>query len=159
MSHHLRRTTLDRVIADVILLVRGDAAIRGVRIVTELDSRVPSVHADLVQLQQVLLNLLLNGAEAMTSCHPEDRTLVVRTAQHSAKSVVVHVQDCGIGVMEEDMEQLFSPFYTTKPGGMGMGLSVARSIVVAHGGRLWATTNPNRGATFSFTLLVAEGTR
>ncbi len=147
---------LNQVIADVLPLVRSDAIIRGVTITTEFDSRLPAVNGDRIQLQQVILNLLLNGAEAMTRCRPDDRTMVVRTARHSSKSVVLSVQDCGVGVTEENLEQLFTPFYTTKTHGMGMGLSIARSIILLYEGRLWATKNPDRGATFWFTLPVTQ---
>ena len=147
---------LNQLVADVLPLVRSDAVIRRVVITTEFESRLPSVCADRVQLQQVVLNLLLNGAEAMQSCRLDDRTLVVRTARHGPDRVAVSVRDCGIGVPEDNLEQLFTPFYTTKVQGMGMGLSIARSIVQQYDGRLWATRNQDRGVTFSFSLPWTE---
>ncbi len=147
---------LNQVVAEVLPLLRSDAIIRRVTIATEFESRLPSVYGDRVQLQQVILNLLVNGAEAMTHCGPDDRTMVVRTARQGSEGVVLSVQDCGIGLSEENLEQLFTPFYTTKTHGMGMGLSIARSIIELYEGRLWATKNPDRGATFCFTLPVAR---
>ena len=147
---------LNEVIAEVHPLVRSDAVIRGVRIATEFDSRLPSVRGDRIQLQQVILNLLVNGVEAMESCRPNDRTLVVGTARHSPESVVVRIQDRGIGVTDENLEQLFTPFFTTKAHGMGMGLTICRSIIEAHGGRIWATENPDRGLTFHFSLGLSD---
>ena len=147
---------LNQVVADVLPLLRSDAIIRRLTITTEFDARLPSVRSDRVQLQQVILNLLLNAAEAMKDCRSEDRMIVLRTACHNPKRVVVSIEDCGVGVTEENLEQLFTPFYTTKAQGMGMGLSIARSILQQHDGRLWATRNPNRGATFSFALPVAK---
>jgi two-component system sensor kinase FixL len=146
---------LNQVVAEVLPLIRSDIIIRELRIITEFDSSIPDVTGDRVQLQQVVLNLLLNGAEAMASCHDDTCRLVVRTGRHGAQGVAVSVQDCGTGVSEENREQLFTPFYTTKTDGMGMGLSIARSIVEQHNGRIWAVNNPDRGATFSFSLPAA----
>ena len=146
--------SLSEMVAEVLPLIRSDAIIRGVTIAKEFDSRLPSVRGDRVQLQQVVLNLLLNGAEAMKNCRPNDCLLTVRTAHDGPENVVVSIQDCGIGLVQENLAQLFIPFYTTKADGMGIGLSIARSIVESHSGRLWATNNPDRGATFSFSLPV-----
>ena len=96
----------------------------------------------------------LNGAEALKNCRPDDRVLTVRPAHVGPENVVVSIQDCGIGLTQGNLEQLFTPFYTTKASGMGMGLSIARSVVESHNGRLWATNNPDRGAAFSFSLPV-----
>ncbi len=147
---------LNQVISDVLPLMRSNALIKGVKIVTEFASYLPSVRGDRTQLQQVILNLLLNGTEAMKICPPGACTLVVRTARHGLESVIVSVQDCGTGVIEESLEQLFTAFYTTKVDGMGMGLSIARSIVELHDGHILASNNPDRGATFSFVLPVLD---
>jgi C4-dicarboxylate-specific signal transduction histidine kinase len=105
-----------------------------------------------VQLQQVVLNLIMNGIEAMSSVQDRPRELVIRTQEVEDDQVVVTVQDSGAGLDPKITEQIFDAFYTTKAEGMGMGLSISRSIVQDHGGRLWATTNEGPGATFQFAL-------
>jgi signal transduction histidine kinase len=115
-------------------------------------------------LQQVLINLVMNGIEAMASVDGRSRELVIRSQPEDDDHVVVAVQDAGVGIDVEKTDQLFNAFYTTKPDGMGMGLSISRSIIEAHGGRLWATANPDHGATFHFALpglldLAAEDER
>jgi PAS domain S-box-containing protein len=110
------------------------------------------VRADRVQLQQVIINLVINGIEAMQAVTDLPRELVIRTHQHEAHQVMVTVKDCGVGFPAEHVDRLFNAFFTTKSDGMGMGLSICRSIIEAHGGRLWAEQNLPRGATFHFTL-------
>jgi signal transduction histidine kinase len=105
-----------------------------------------------VQLQQVLLNLVMNGMEAMTSVGQRDRQLVIATGNIDVDQVQVTVEDSGAGLDPNKMIRIFEPFYTTKSGGMGMGLSISRSILQNHGGRLWATPNEGPGTTFHFTL-------
>jgi signal transduction histidine kinase len=118
------------------------------------------VRGDRVQLQQVVLNLVLNGFEAMREPCAGDRTLVIRTARDGAVVVRVEVQDSGIGIDETDVDRMFQPLYTTKAEGLGMGLAIARTIVDAHGGRPGAANNVHGGATFHFTLPVGtEDTR
>ena len=110
---------------------------------------------DRIQLQQVLLNLLLNAVEAMREVPPERRRLVVRSTLEQRDDglwAIVAVEDAGVGLGEAEAPRLFEAFYTTKPGGLGMGLSISRSIVDGHGGRLWATANAGHGATFHFAL-------
>jgi signal transduction histidine kinase len=107
---------------------------------------------DRVQLQQVIINLVMNGAEAMQSVTDRPRELVIRSRQDETRQVLVGVTDCGVGISDENVDRLFNPFFTTKSSGMGMGLSICRSIMEAHGGRLWATANVPYGATFQFTL-------
>jgi len=116
----------------------------------ELSDSMPGVLGDRVQLQQVLLNLLMNGIEAMNEVDGK-RELTVRT-EVSAGAVVTTVFDSGVGFAEAQAAQIFKPFHTTKPGGMGMGLSISRSIIESHGGKLWAEANPDGGAIFRFTL-------
>jgi two-component system sensor kinase FixL len=128
--------------------------IRNVSLMCDLAPDLPLVRGDRVQLQQVLLNLLLNGCEAMAEVALEHRQLVVRTQQVSTYMVEVAVHDSGVGLNKNELEQIFEPFYTTKPTGMGMGLAISRAILETHGGRLWAANNPDRGATFYFTLPV-----
>jgi signal transduction histidine kinase len=137
--------------------VRSDAIIRSVSMSADLAADLPSVRGDRVQLQQVVLNLVLNGLEAMREPCAGDRALVIRTARDGADAVRVEVQDSGIGIDEKDVERMFQPLYTTKADGLGMGLAIARSIVDAHGGRLGAVNNPQGGATFHFTLPVRAG--
>jgi signal transduction histidine kinase len=121
---------------------------------TELAPPLPMILGDRVQLQQVIINLVMNGIEAMQSSTDRPRELVIRSGQNQAQEVLVSVTDCGVGISAEDEERLFNPFFTTKSSGMGMGLSICRSIMEAHGGRLWATANIPHGATFQFTLPV-----
>jgi signal transduction histidine kinase len=113
---------------------------------------------DRVQLQQVIINLVMNGAEAMQSVTDRPRELVIRSRQDETRQVLVGVTDCGVGIAAEDAARLFNPFFTTKSSGMGMGLSICRSIMEAHGGRLLASGNEGPGATFQFTLPVNADT-
>src|SRR5262249_36522248 len=113
---------------------------------------LPMVYGDRIQLRQVLLNLIRNAFEAMYQVQERDRVLAVRTSSVTLGVITVEVQDRGTGVDETAMEHLFHPFFTTKAGGMGLGLARSRSIIAAHGGWIWATRNPERGLTMSFTL-------
>jgi signal transduction histidine kinase len=126
----------------------------GASLRTELTSALPPVLGDRVQLQQVVINLLMNGVEAMASITDRPREILIRSQQHEAGQVLVAVLDSGIGIDSETAEQLFSAFFTTKPSGMGMGLSISRSIIRAHGGRLWVLPNPDHGAAFQFTVPI-----
>ena len=112
------------------------------------------VLGDRVQLQQVVINLLINAVEAMAPITDRPREILIRSQQHEAGQVQVAVLDSGIGIDSETAEKLFSAFFTTKPSGMGMGLSISRSIIKAHGGRLWASPNPDHGAAFQFTVPI-----
>jgi signal transduction histidine kinase len=138
----------------VAWLVRNDALIRNVSITLDLASDLPGVLGDRVQLQQVVLNLVLNGLDAMREPSAGDRTLVIRTSREGPDAVVVAVEDSGVGIDETLGDRIFQPLYTTKAGGLGMGLAIARTIVDSHGGRLEATNNVLGGATFRFTLPV-----
>jgi signal transduction histidine kinase len=140
------------IVSEVAWLVRSDALLRNVSMSVELASDLPSVLGDRVQLQQVVLNLLLNGLEALRSPWAGARTLVIRTARDGAALVTVAVQDSGTGIDEKDTDRIFRPLYTTKPDGLGMGLAIARTIVDAHGGRVVAANNEHGGATVHFTL-------
>jgi C4-dicarboxylate-specific signal transduction histidine kinase len=148
---------IGELVSQVARLVSSDAIIRNVVIRLELAPGLPPVCGDRVQLQQVVLNLLMNGLDAMRESGEGERTLVLRTLRTDPPaSVVVAVEDSGVGIDEADLEHVFHAFYTKKPEGLGMGLAIARSIVEAHGGRLEARNNPERGATFSFTLPAIE---
>jgi signal transduction histidine kinase len=121
---------------------------------TELTPALPIILGDRVQLQQVIINLVMNGAEAMQSVTDRPRELVIRSGQDETQQVLISVTDCGVGISAQNADRLFNAFFTTKSGGMGMGLSICRSIMEAHGGRLWATANVPHGAMFQFTLPV-----
>jgi C4-dicarboxylate-specific signal transduction histidine kinase len=146
------RLNVNDVIRDVVLLIGSEVRSHEVSLRIELAPALPPVLADRIQLQQVLINFVINGIEAMASVDDRSRELVIRSQPQGRDHVVVAVQDAGVGIDAEKMDQLFSTFYTTKPDGMGMGLSISRSIIEAHGGRLWATPNPEHGATFHFAL-------
>jgi signal transduction histidine kinase len=149
---------LKDVVKDVLTLARYESVTRLVTIRTELPHDLPSVSGDRVQFQQVLLNLLMNGMDAMNSVEESKRILIIsgrRETRDTAFEAVLSVQDAGTGLKPEEIDRLFEAFYTTKPQGMGMGLAISRSIIEAHGGRLWAEPNQGPGATFSFTLPAA----
>jgi len=141
---------------DVLVLVQPDAASRKVRLGVELMPRLPPVRGDRVQLQQVLLNLILNGMDAMAEVAPEARRLLVRARPAGSGTVEVAIADSGPGVSAAKLERLFEPFFTTKPDGMGLGLPISANIVTAHGGKLWAESGPT-GATFFFTVPTSGG--
>jgi signal transduction histidine kinase/integral membrane sensor domain MASE1 len=149
-----RRVLLDlnALVGDVVKLVSSDALIRGVAITLEVDPALPLLRADRVQLQQVVLNLLMNAMDAVAGTAEAARVVVVRTRRLDGQAAQVSVEDWGPGIAEDTAARIFEPFYTTKSDGLGMGLSIARSIVEAHGGCLWATNNPTGGATFHFTV-------
>jgi signal transduction histidine kinase len=155
-----RRVLLDlnALVEDVVKLVGTDALLRGVAITLDADPALPPLRADRVQLQQVVLNLLMNAMEAMVETAEPSRAVIVRTQCLDGQMVHVSVKDWGPGIAEEAAVRIFEPFYTTKSDGMGMGLSIARSIVEAHGGRIWATSNPTGGATVHFTVPAAPPT-
>ncbi|HMJ41235.1 MAG TPA: PAS domain S-box protein [Pseudolabrys sp.] len=149
---------INDVVREVIALVQLELTSHGVSLRTELAPTLPRILADRVQLQQVIINLVMNGIEAMQSVTDRPRELVIRSRQDETQQVLVSVTDCGVGISAENVDRLFNPFFTTKSGGMGMGLSICRSIMEAHGGRLWATANVPHGATFQFTLPVNADT-
>ena len=143
---------MNETIRGVVALTRREANDLGVEIELTLPSDLKAVWADPVQLQQVILNLLLNGLEALATSANRQRKLKISTSEHEADQVLVVVHDNGPGIDSESLERVFEPFYTSKAEGMGMGLAISRSIIEEHGGRLWATNNGVAGATFQFTL-------
>jgi C4-dicarboxylate-specific signal transduction histidine kinase len=145
---------LNEVIREVIALVPRELTSHQVSLRTELAPALPTILGDRIQLQQVIINLVMNGVEAMQSVTDRSRELVIRSRQDEKQQVLVSVTDCGVGISAENADRLFNAFFTTKSSGMGMGLSICRSIMEAHGGRLWATANRPHGATFQFTLPV-----
>jgi two-component system sensor kinase FixL len=148
---------MNDVVDDVLKLMRSDMVNQKVTVDTELAPHLPTVTGDSVQLQQVLLNLLVNACDAMANCHRSKRRLLIRTGfenRNGSSAVTVSVTDRGGSIPEEKMEQIFEPFFTTKEKGMGLGLSICRTIMTAHRGKLWATNNFDCGATFHFSLPI-----
>ena len=143
---------LNETIREVIVLTRSEMNGKCVDLRLNLASDLPPVLGDRVQLQQVMLNLILNGLDAMNTVKGRSRELTIETAVLADREALTTVRDSGVGLDPHTIEQIFEAFHTTKPGGLGMGLSISRSIVESHGGRLWATANDDRGATFQFTL-------
>ena len=139
-------------ISEVIPLVQQDVRRHRVSLRLDLAPALPAVLGDRVQLQQVILNLMVNGMDAMAPVTDRPHELVVRSQLDDSGQVLVAVQDSGIGIDPENVNKLFNAFFTTKPSGMGMGLSICRSIIEDHGGTLWASRNAGPGATFQFTL-------
>ncbi len=137
---------------EALALTRSELIERHVAVTTRLTPGLPGARADRVQVQQVLLNLLLNACEAMGANGPAERMLTVSTTLNGDGLLLVSIADRGSGIRPDAAERLFEPFFTTKPHGLGLGLSICRSIIAAHGGRLWADNNPDRGATFTFAL-------
>lgn len=151
------RLDLNALIQEVAGLVRSDALQRKIAVKLDLAPALPPVLGDRIQLQQVVLNLIINGFEAMSGQQDGRSELLVRTFHPAEGAVGAAIRDQGIGLAEETLGRIFEAFFTTKPQGLGMGLSICRSIIQAHGGRLWATRNPDRGATFHFTLPAEAG--
>jgi len=145
---------INELVREVIALTRGEVVKNGVSLQPQLAEGLPLIHGDRVQLQQVILNLIMNAVQAMSGVSEGSRELLIGTGKDASSGVLVAVQDSGSGLDPENSERLFDPFYTTKPSGMGLGLSICRSIVEAHGGRIWASRNAGPGATVQFTLPV-----
>jgi PAS domain S-box-containing protein len=144
---------VNEIIREMIVVLRGEATQNNILVVTDLAADLPQVMADRVQLQQVLMNLILNGIEAMKDAD-RTRELAIKSVRAETDQVLVSVNDTGVGLPPEQMEQIFDAFFTTKPHGTGMGLRISRSIIESHGGRLWAADNSPRGASFYFTLFT-----
>jgi signal transduction histidine kinase len=143
---------LNAAILEVTALTRSEAVKTGVTVGTQLAGELPHVQCDRVQLQQVMLNLIVNAIQSMSGVEDGNRELHISAVNIEPEGVCVAVRDTGQGLRQESLPRLFEPFYTTKPDGMGMGLSICRSIIEAHGGRLWATMCEPRGAVFQFTV-------
>jgi signal transduction histidine kinase len=143
---------INEVIDEAVALVKQEALSHRVTVQLQLAPELPLVRGDRIQLQQVIINLAINGVQAMATVTDRARVLTIRTEQRESDQVLVAVQDVGIGTEPEGLDRLFSAFYTTKPDGMGIGLSICRSIIDAHGGRVWASRNIGSGTTFQFTV-------
>jgi len=148
----VKTLNINQLIREGVTLMKSYGAIKNTSIVMELAADLPAIRGDEIQLEQVMLNLVLNGYEAMRAVDHGPREMLITTAKHDEQMVKVSVQDTGSGVDPEDLEHIFEPYHTTKPEGLGMGLSICRSIIEAHEGRLWAENNPDCGMTFSFTV-------
>jgi PAS domain S-box-containing protein len=146
---------INEVITETVSLIDGEVQRKGVSLNTELAANLPVVLGDRIQLQQVILNLAINGTEAMAAVEDQHRRMMIQSALTEAGEVLVSVADFGPGIDPQQTAQLFAPFFTTKPEGIGMGLSISRTIIEAHGGRLWAVANQPRGAVFHFALPAA----
>ena len=151
-SPRLDRVDMNEALQEVIELTRGEALKNGVSVKTQFAQGLPIIAGDRVQLQQVVLNLILNALQAMSAVSEGARQVIITTRQIELNDLYVGVQDTGPGLGPETLARLFEPFYTTKPNGMGMGLTICRSIIEAHGGRLWASACQPRGALFQFAI-------
>jgi C4-dicarboxylate-specific signal transduction histidine kinase len=149
---HNETVDINEAIREVIALTRGEAMKNGASVQTQLADGLPLVEGDRVELQQVLLNLIINAIEAMSGVSDGVRDLLISTGDADSDCVLVAVRDSGPGFAPDTAERVFAPFYTTKSTGLGMGLVICRSIIEAHGGRLWASANQPRGAVLQFTV-------
>lgn len=147
---------INDLIQEVVSLVNTEAIIRNVSIETTLDSNLPPILGDRIHLQQVIINFILNASEAMKDLDDAPRKIIIATSKADMHMVIVGIRDFGIGINADNFDYIIEPFYTTKPEGMGMGLSINRSIIDAHSGRMWAENNSDGGATFYFTLPIYE---
>jgi C4-dicarboxylate-specific signal transduction histidine kinase len=145
---------LNEVIVEVFALAQSEARRNHVHLTKRLKEDLPAVRGDRVQLQQVILNLVINGLEAIARTNDGERELSVSSSQNESGNVTIAVSDSGVGLESANLEQIFDAFFTSKPDGMGMGLAISRTIIESHGGRLWATANSPKGAVFRFTLPV-----
>jgi PAS domain S-box-containing protein len=148
------RLDIKKFIKEVVSFVRKNAEEYKISLRLDLDAELPQIFGDRVQLQQVVLNLIINGLEAINAGEDGFRELVVRASKDEPDVVTISVRDSGTGIAEENKDRIFDSFFSTKSKGLGMGLSISRSIIEEHGGRLWATRNPDQGTTFSFTVPI-----
>jgi C4-dicarboxylate-specific signal transduction histidine kinase len=151
------RSNINDIIREVIALSDGELRRNGASLQTEMTRSLPPVVVDRVLLQQVILNLMMNALEAMRDVTNRVRVLRIRTEEQPSSSIVVLVQDSGVGLDPKHSSRMFEAFYTTKVQGIGMGLTISRSIIEAHGGRLWAVANDGPGSIFCFTLPIDKG--
>jgi len=145
---------IDEVIQELVVLVRAEAQKQHISLRTDLAADLPKVMGDRVQLQQVILNLMMNGMDAIAAANKTPKELLIFSSKQGANMIEVRIEDTGIGLDPENVGKIFDPFFTTKPHGIGMGLSISRSIIEAHEGKLWATPRPAGGTIFQFTIPV-----
>ena len=145
----------NNLVTGVIQFLDAELRRRNVNVAMQLAEELPPIEGNPIELQQVVLNLIINGAQAMSRADVASRILSVTTSVHH-DSVELAVCDCGVGLDESEIEKIFEPFYTTKKAGIGMGLSINRTIIRAHGGRIWARPNAHRGATFHVMLPIGR---
>jgi signal transduction histidine kinase len=143
---------INKVIDDVIAMIRPEINIHHVSLRLDLEPSLPPAHGDRVQLQQVVMNLLMNGIQAMDPVTSRRRELRIRSRERRPDQILVSIKDSGVGIELENADRLFNAFFTTKPDGMGLGLWICKSIIEQHGGRIWATRNSGAGSTVEFTL-------
>jgi two-component system sensor kinase FixL len=149
---HRERIEINSIINDVIGLINSELVLRNASISLSLDSDVPVIQGDSIQLQQVLINLLTNALDAMDDQPLDARTIAISTRLENSEEIIVSISDCGGGIPPDTIEAIFSPFHTTKRSGMGLGLSICKSIIEAHGGKIFAENNLDGGATFFLIL-------
>lgn len=155
-SLELKSLNLRELLVETVALAQSDARARQVSLTLQAPETLPAVRGDRVHLQQVLLNLILNGMDAMAGIPKLQRLLTVRAKIAKDGNLEVSVSDCGAGIAPDKLDRLFEPFFTTKPEGMGMGLAISQTIIEAHGGEIWGGNNPRCGAVFIFTLPAAD---
>ena len=155
-SQRQTRLHINSVVRDTLSLINNYEIMRNISFKLELDENIHLIAGDRIQLQQVILNLILNSSEALMDTAEKMRTIVVRTSQEDVHKVTLSVKDNGPGIEEKVMSRLFEPFYTTKQDGLGIGLTISRSIIEEHAGHLWAENNPDSGTTFYFTVPIAK---
>jgi signal transduction histidine kinase len=150
---------INELIREVLILTRYEIRRNGVTLRTEFSNDVPAVSGDRILLQQVVLNLMMNAIEATRGIDEGSRELTVASHNYQSGEIVISVRDSGVGIDPNKLDQIFNPFFTTKPSGMGMGLAISRSMIETHGGRLWAARNEGPGATFQFSLPASAAGR
>ncbi|HLA28746.1 MAG TPA: PAS domain-containing protein [Syntrophales bacterium] len=148
---------INAIIGEVLTILHREITNRDVYVTPDLAPDIPHIEGDRIELQQVIMNLILNGCDSLVNVDLKRRQMHIRTSVDEPNSIVVAVQDSGAGLDSTEINRVFEPFYTTKPEGLGMGLSISRSIIAAHGGRIWAVNNPEGGATFYFALPIYKG--
>ena len=147
------------IVQEAARLVEPESSRRGIELELVLGSALGPIKGDLIQIEQVVLNLVMNAVEALSHPDIDERRITIQTSSNGNANVEITISDTGAGIPRADSQKIYDAFFTTKPGGLGLGLSISRSIVEAHGGRLWKTANDERGTSFHFTLPLAGNGR